>query len=81
VPAALSDDVERRWRTLQLVAPVYQLLERAAPRAELDHERYDFGQLALRAVDFVVAHQASIEGSVSPGRIVDHLTDLASPVG
>jgi hypothetical protein len=72
-----SDDVERRWRTLQLVAPVFQLLERAAPRAELDHERYDLGQLALRAVDFVVAHQASIEGSVSPGRVVDHLTDLA----
>jgi hypothetical protein len=74
---ARLDDVERRWRTLQLVAPVFQLLERAAPRAELDHERYDLGQLALRAVDFVVAHQASIEGSVSPGRIVDHLTELA----
>ncbi len=72
-----GDDVERRWRTLQLVAPVFQLLERAAPRAELDHERYDLGQLALRAVDFVVAHQASIEGSVSPARVVDHLTDLA----
>jgi hypothetical protein len=71
------DDVERRWRTLQLVAPVFHLLERAAPRAELDHERYDLGQLALRAVDFVVAHQASIEGSVSPGRVVDHLTELA----
>ena len=72
-----GDDVERRWRTLQLVAPVFQLLERAAPRAELDHERYDLGQLALRAIDFVVAHQASIEGSVSPERVVDHLTDLA----
>jgi hypothetical protein len=34
-----GDDVERRWRTMQLVAPVFQLLERAAPRAELDHER------------------------------------------
>jgi hypothetical protein len=63
--------------TLQLVAPVFQLLERAAPRAELDHERYDLGQLALRAIDFVVGHQASIEGSVSPERVVDHLTDLA----
>jgi hypothetical protein len=73
----LGDDVERRWRTLQLVAPVFQLLERAAPRAELDHERYDLGQLALRAIDFVVGHQASIEGSVSPDRVVDHLTDLA----
>jgi hypothetical protein len=72
-----GDDVERRWRTLQLVAPVYQLLERAAPRAQLDHERYDLGQLALRAVDFVVGHQASIEGSVGPARVVDHLTDLA----
>ena len=74
---ARLDDVERRWRTLQLVAPVFQLLERGAPRAELDHERYDLGQLALRAVDFVVAHQASIEGSVSPGRVVDYLTELA----
>jgi hypothetical protein len=71
------DDVERRWRTLQLVAPVFHLLERAAPRAELDHESYDLGQMALRAIDFVVAHQASIEGSVSPGRVVDHLTELA----
>jgi hypothetical protein len=62
---------------MQLVAPVFQLLERAAPRAELDHERYDLGQLALRAIDFVVAHQASIEGSVSPERVVDRLTDLA----
>jgi hypothetical protein len=75
--ASMGNDVERRWRTLQLVAPVFQLLERAAPRAELDHERYDLGQLALRAIDFVVSHQASIEGSVSPGRVVDHLTDLA----
>jgi hypothetical protein len=72
-----GDDVERRWRTMQLVAPVFHLLERAAPRAELDHERYDLGQLALRTIDFVVAHQASIEGSVSPERVVDHLTDLA----
>jgi hypothetical protein len=52
----LGDNIERRWRTLQLVAPVLQLLERAAPRAELDHERYDLGQLALRAIDFVVGH-------------------------
>lgn len=73
----IGEDVERRWRTMQLVAPVFHLLERAAPRAELDHERYDLGQLALRAVDFVVAHQASIEGSVGPERVVDHLTDLA----
>ena len=72
-----GDDVERRWRTLQLVAPVFQLLERAAPRAELDHERYDLGQLALRAIYFVVGHQASIEGSVSPERVVDHVTGLA----
>ncbi len=72
-----GDDVERRWKTLQLVSPVFQLLERAAPRAELDHERYDLGQLALRTIDFVVANQASIEGSVSPSRIIDHVTDLA----
>jgi hypothetical protein len=72
-----SNDVERRWRTLQLVAPVFQLLERSAPRADFNHESYDLGQMALRAVDFVVAHQASIEGSISPDRIVDHLTDAA----
>jgi hypothetical protein len=72
-----GDNVERRWRTLQLVAPVFQLLERAAPRAELDHERYDLGQLALRAIDFIVGHQASIEGSVSPERVIDHVTGLA----
>lgn len=70
-------DVERRWKTLQLVSPVFQLIERAAPRADIDHEKYDLGQLALRVIDFVVAHQATIEGSVSPSRVLDHVTDLA----
>lgn len=72
-----ESDVERRWKTLQLVSPVFQLIERAAPRADIDHEQYDLGQLALRVIDFVVAHQATIEGSVSPSRVLDHATDLA----
>jgi hypothetical protein len=76
--AAPSDDgLYGRWQALQLLSPVYGLLERGAPRAGFDHTRYDLAQLALRAIDFVVANQATLEGSVTPDRVLDHLSQLA----
>ena len=62
---------------MQLLRPVFELIERAAPRAGFDHHSYDLAQLALRAVDFVVTHQASVDGAVSPDRVVDPLTQMA----
>lgn len=70
-------DLHGRWQTLQLLSPVFELLKRAAPRAEFDHRNYDLGQLSLRLIDYVVVHQASLEGSVTPTSAVDHLTQLA----
>lgn len=70
-------DLQGRWQTLQLLGPVFELLNRAAPRAEFDHREYDLSQLALRLIDYVVLHQASLDGSVSPASVVDHLTQLA----
>ena len=74
---APGGDLYARWQTLQLLGPVFALLDRGAPRAGFDHTRYDLAQLALRAIDFVVVHQASLEGSVSPERIADHLAQAA----
>ncbi|MEU6559890.1 hypothetical protein [Nocardia nova] len=70
-------DLRGRWETLQLLGPVFELLNRAAPRAEFDHRNYDLAQLALRLIDYVVVNQASLEGSVTPSAAVDHLTQLA----
>ncbi|HMC39021.1 MAG TPA: hypothetical protein VKI19_05110 [Acidimicrobiales bacterium] len=72
-----ADGLYGRWQTLQLLGPVFELTKRAAPRADFDHVRYDLAQLALHAVDHVVGRQASLEGSVSPERVIDHLRDLA----
>lgn len=71
------EELYGRWQTLQLLGPVFELTKRAAPRADFDHARYDLAQLALRAVDHVVVRQASLEGSVSPDRVVDHLRAVA----
>lgn len=71
------EELYGRWQTLQLLGPVFELTKRAAPRADFDHTRYDLAQLALRAVDHVVVQQASLEGSVSPDRVVDHLRAVA----
>jgi hypothetical protein len=70
-------DLHGRWETLQLLRPVFELLNRAAPRADFDHQRYDLAQLALRLIDYVVLNQASLDSSVSPAAVVDHLTQLA----
>ncbi|MGK4593728.1 hypothetical protein [Amycolatopsis sp. w19] len=67
-------DLHGRWKALQLLQPVFELVNRGAPRAGFDHRRYDLPQLALRLIDFVVLNQASMEGSVSPAAIVDHVT-------
>ena len=75
--ASPDDGLYGRWQALQLLSPVYGLLERGAPRAGFDHTRYDLAQLALRTIDFVVSNQASLEGSVSPDRVLDHLSQLA----
>ncbi|MFG1643771.1 hypothetical protein ACGFMK_26045 [Amycolatopsis sp. NPDC049252] len=66
-------ELHARWQALQLLQPVFELVNRAAPRAGFDHRQYDLPQLALRLIDFVVLNQASMEGSVSPAAIVDHL--------
>lgn len=41
---------------------MFELINRAAPRADFAHQRYDLAQLALRLLDFVVINQASLEG-------------------
>ena len=73
----MSDEVLRRWKAFRLAEPVYRLTIRGAPKAGVDQERFDLIQLALNGIDFVVSQQASIEGSVSPGRVIDHLTQIA----
>jgi hypothetical protein len=55
---------------------VFELLNRAAPRADFDHRGYDLAQLALRLIDYVVVNQASLDSSVSPAAVVDHLTQV-----
>ncbi|MGH3636500.1 MAG: hypothetical protein ACRDTS_20910 [Mycobacterium sp.] len=72
-----ESDLKGRWKTLQLLGPVFELLNRAAPRADIDHRSYDLAQLALRLIDYIVQHQASLEGSVSLNAATDHLTQIA----
>lgn len=43
---ANSTDLRDRWKILQLLGPVFELLNRAGPRADIDHRGYDFAQLA-----------------------------------
>ena len=74
---ANSAELKDRWKTLQLLGPVFELLNRAAPRADIDHRRYDLAQLALRLIDYVVHNQASLEGAVSLDTVTDHLTQVA----
>ncbi|OPX05559.1 lipopolysaccharide assembly protein LapB [Mycobacterium sp. AT1] len=74
---ANSADLKDRWKTLQLLGPVFELLNRAAPRADIDHRSYDLAQLALRLIDYIVHNQASLEGSVSLDSVTDHLTQVA----
>lgn len=74
---ANSADLKDRWKTLQLLGPVFELLNRAAPRADIDHRSYDLAQLALRLIDYVVHNQASLEGAVSLYSVTDHLTQVA----
>lgn len=72
------DDLLRRWKTLQLVEPIFTLTVRGAARADVDHGRYDVKALALEAIDFVVAKQASFdEGAATLNRLEDHLRDRA----
>lgn len=68
-----ASELHARWQALQFLQPVFELVNRAAPRAGFDHRRYDLPQLALRLIDYVVLNQASMEGSVSPASIVDHV--------
>lgn len=70
-------DLYGRWQALQLLQPVFDLLNRAAPRADFDHRSYDLAQLAIHLIDYVVLHQASLEGSVNPDSIVDHVAQIA----
>ncbi|MGV9821172.1 hypothetical protein [Nocardia xishanensis] len=59
------------------MAPVFELLIRGAPRADIDHHRYDLAQLTLRLIDYVVQNQATLTGVVSLESLTDHLTQLA----
>lgn len=81
VPAAgvaVSDNVQRRWKAFRLAEPVYRLTIRGAPKAQIDQDRFDLVQLALHGIDVVVSQQASIDGSVSLGRVIDHLAQVAA---
>ncbi|MFC0106648.1 hypothetical protein [Kibdelosporangium aridum] len=75
--ARQGTDLHGRWQALQLMHPVFELLNRAAPRADFNHREYDLAQLALRLIDYVVINQASLEGSVGPDSIVDHVAQAA----
>ena len=74
---ANSAELKDRWKTLQLLGPVFELLNRGGPRADIDHRAYDLAQLALRLIDYVVHNQASLEGAVSLDSVIDHLTQVA----
>lgn len=72
------ENLFRRWKTLQLVEPIYTLTSRGAPRAGIDQDRYDLKSLALAAIDFVVAKQASFDDhSATINRLDDHVRELA----
>ena len=73
----VATDLKDRWKTLQLVGPVFELIHRSATRANIDHHQYDLAQLSLRLIDYVVHNQASLEGAVSLDSAVDHLTQSA----
>lgn len=62
---------------MQVMAPVFEMLIRGAPRADIDHRQYDLAQLALRLIDYVVQHQATLSGVVSLDSLIDHLTQMA----
>ena len=72
-----DDELFRRWQVARLTEPLHRLEIRSATKADFNHTRYDLVQLALRAIDYVVAHQASLEGTVTPDELVAHLTTLA----
>ncbi|MEX5710501.1 hypothetical protein AB1484_19880 [Parafrankia sp. FMc6] len=72
-----DDELYRRWQVARLTEPLHRLEIRSATKADFNHVRYDLVQLALRAIDYVVAHQASMEGTVTPDELVAHLAGLA----
>jgi hypothetical protein len=72
-----DDELFRRWQVARLTEPLYRLQIRSATKADFNHERYDLVQLALRAIDYVVTHQASMDGTVTPDELVAHLAGLA----
>ena len=72
-----DDELYRRWQVARLTEPLHRLEIRSATKADFDHARYDLVQLALRAIDYVVTHQASMTGTVTPDELVAHLAGLA----
>ena len=72
-----ATDLKDRWKTLQLLSPVFDVINRSAPRANIDHHQYELAQLSLRLIDYVVHNQASLEGAVSLDSLMDHLTQAA----
>jgi len=59
---ANSAELKDRWKTLQLLGPVFELLNRAAPRGPIDHRSYDRAQLALRLIDYIRAQSGQPGG-------------------
>lgn len=72
-----DDELYRRWQVARLTEPLHRLAIRSATKADFAHDRYDLVQLALRAIDHVVTHQASMAGTVTPDEVIAHLSTLA----
>jgi hypothetical protein len=72
-----DDELYRRWQVARLTEPLHRLAIRSAAKADFEHDRYDLVQLALRAIDHVVTHQASMSGTVTPDEVIAHLSTLA----
>ena len=47
---------------VQLLGPVFELLNGAAPRGAIDHRSYDRAQLALRLIDYIRAQSGQPGG-------------------
>ncbi|MFG1923301.1 hypothetical protein [Cryptosporangium sp. NPDC048952] len=72
-----DEELYRRWQVARLTEPLHRLEIRSATKADFNRARYDLVQLALRAIDYVVTHQASMTGTVTPVELLGHLTTMA----
>ena len=77
VQASASADatMERRWKALTVTAPLHQLVRNIAHH-DIDEQAYDLRQLALSALDAVVASMGYGQ-ELSVQAAADHLVSLA----